>query len=126
MKTECQEGRITFMARSASSRASFKRSVLMFSLNIGRFGEESAARTAFDDDFGGDFERCVGDIRREGRVRVTVVADDAAGGGGGNGAGAGGAGAQTVAGAERLGMVRVGRGSDIVVVMPGFLGIGDW
>lgn len=100
----------------------------MFSLNIGRFGEESAARTAFDDDFGGDFERCVGDIRREARVTVEVIADDAAAGGGGaNGAGAGGggAGAQTVAGAERLGMGRAGRGSDIVVVMPGFLGIGD-
>ena len=93
----------------------------MFSLSIARFGEKSATRTALEDDLGGDFERCVGDIRRETRGRVEIVADETAGGDGGGA----GAGVETVAGAERLGIDRAGRGSAITVDMPGFLGIGD-
>lgn len=49
----------TFIARSASSRASLSLSVLIVSLTIERFGDGSAGRAAF----GGDFEGFDGDIQ---------------------------------------------------------------
>ena len=80
---------ITFIARSASSLANFNRSMLIFSLTIGRFGGDSSRRTIFGGDstrrvtFGGDFVRTIGDIRRGG------------GTGGGGGAGWGTTGSAT-------------------------------
>jgi hypothetical protein len=74
----------TFIARSASSRASLSLSILIESFIIGRFGDGSAWRTTL----GGDFERIIGDIRREGRVNTCTGCGGGGGGGGGGGAGA--------------------------------------
>jgi hypothetical protein len=48
----------TLMARSASSRASLSRSILIDSFVIERFGDASACRAVFVD----DFDRFDGDI----------------------------------------------------------------
>jgi len=118
----------TFIARSASSRASLSLSILIVSLIIGRFGGDSARRIILggnsawriilggDSDWrinlGGDLGRVIGDIRREGRIET------GAGCGGGGGAGAGavtGADAVTCGGADRPDLYSVAR----VFISPG-------
>jgi hypothetical protein len=106
----------TFIARSASSRASLSLSILIVSFIIGRFGEVSIWRSIL----GGDFERFIGDIRRDGRTVTGIIG----GGGGGNGAGAAG---RTGAGggADRRGTGPIGRIGTIAAPNPGRLGKGD-
>ncbi len=86
----------SFMARSASSRASLSLSILIESLIIIRFGGDSARRIIFGGDsarriiLGGDLGRAIGDTRREGRIETGAGCCGGGGGGGRGGAESGG------------------------------------
>ncbi len=122
----------TFIARSASSRASLSLSILIVSLIIGRFGGDSARRIILGGDsawrinLGCDLGRVIGDIRREGRIETGAGCGGGGGGGGGAGAGAvAGADAVTCGGADRPDLYSVARVFISPGGIPGRLGTGE-
>jgi len=110
----------TFIARSASSRASLSRSVLIVSLTIKRFGRESAGATTLD----GDLGRTIGGIRRAGRI--VTGASTGAGGDGVTGVGTETTSSTCICGgADRLGARFLGRFGIITAGIPDRLGKGE-